>query len=320
LNAARVALEIEAAALARTAERLDVNLCRAVEVILDHPGKVVVTGVGKSGQVGQKLAATLCSIGVPAVFLHAADAVHGDVGIFEAGDPCIAISKSGSTPELVRLLPILKQFEVPLISILGNLESELARASDVTLDGSVLSEASADSPVPTASAVVAMALGDALAVALMQARGFTAADFGRNHPGGQLGRSLRMQVRSAMHGLDAIAWVRTDATFKETVIAMTRHPMGAACVLGEDGGLAGLITEGDLRRSLEAHDDIRTLRAREMMTVRPIQVGPDARLHEALALMENRERQLSVLPVVDPATGACLGLLRLHDIYQVKHG
>lgn len=312
-------MDVEAAAVSMAAGRLDENLCQAVGLILEHAGKVVVSGAGKSGQVARKLTATLCSIGIPAVFLHAAEAAHGDLGVLAQGDPCVLISKSGATSELVRLLPALREAQSPLIGIIGNRNSPLAKEVDVLLDASVNGEASPLSPVPTASTIVAMALGDALAVALMQARNFTAADFGRNHPGGQLGRNLRLQVSAAMHVGDEVAWARRDDSIKKIVIAMTRCPLGAACVTSEDGRLEGLITDGDLRRALETHDDIRCLCAADIMTVRPVTIGPDARLQEALELMENRARQISVLPVVQNEDGRCLGLIRLHDVYQVKH-
>ncbi len=312
-------MDVEAAAISLAAERLDGNLCQAVDLILEHAGKVVVSGAGKSGQVARKLTATLCSTGIPAVFLHAAEAAHGDLGVLAPGDPCVLISKSGTTSELVRLLPTLRNAQSPLIGIIGNRNSPLAKEVDVLLDASVNGEASPRSPVPTASAIVAMALGDALAVALMQARNFTAEDFGRNHPGGQLGRTLRLQVKAAMHPGEEVAWAKRGDSIKTIVIAMTRCPLGASCVIGEDGRLEGLITDGDLRRALETHDDIRCLCAADIMTTRPVTIDPEARLQEALDLMENRSRQISVLPVVEKESRRCLGLLRLHDMYQVNH-
>jgi arabinose-5-phosphate isomerase len=320
LAVAKAAMDVEASAISLAARRLGENLCQAVELILDRPGKVVVTGVGKSGQVAQKLAATLCSTGISAVFMHAGDAVHGDLGVLAPGDPCLLVSKSGATSELIRLVPVLRQVQSPLIGIIGDANSPLARDVDVLLDASVIREADPENPVPTASTAVAMALGDALAVALMHARNFTADDFGRNHPGGQLGRNLRLQVKTAMHCGEEVAWAHRDDSLKAVVIAMTRRPVGAACVVGEDGRLEGIITDGDLRRALEDYDDIRGLRAADVMTGPPVVVSPEARLADALALMENRPRQISVLPVVEPASGRCLGLLRLHDIYQVGNG
>jgi arabinose-5-phosphate isomerase len=312
----RRSVEEASAALARTAQRLGTNLERALDLILATPGKVVVTGMGKSGLVGRKITATLCSTGTPSVFLHPADAVHGDMGVYAAGDATILLSKSGTTAELVRLLPVFRRFRSPIIGIIGNTRSALAREVDVLLDASVEREGDEHSLVPTTSSIVAMALGDALAVALMRARRITPEEFGEFHPAGQIGRNLRLTVADAMHEGDEVAWVRREAALREVVIAMTRHPLGAACVVNEDGALDGLITDGDLRRALEAHEDVRALRASDIMTACPLTITPQAWLREALRLMEDRPSQISVLPVVEPATGICRGLLRLHDIYH----
>jgi arabinose-5-phosphate isomerase len=314
LDAARTAMAIEAESIARAAERLDGELIRAVELILEHPGKVVVTGIGKSGHIARKIVATLCSTGTAAVFLHPAEAVHGDLGIYTPGDPTVVLSKSGSSGELQALVPLLRQFRSPLIGILGNKHSPLALAVDVFLDAGVEREADAHNLAPTASAITAMALGDALAIALMAARNFTPEEFGRFHPGGQLGRNLRLSVAAAMHGPGEVAFVAPDAALKDVIIAMTRCPMGGACVVEDDGRLAGFLTDGDLRRALTNHDDIRGLTARDAMTARPVTIGPEATLGQALELMERRRSQISVLPVVDEA-GRALGLVRLHDIY-----
>jgi arabinose-5-phosphate isomerase len=317
LEAAREAMEIESEAIATAARRLDGNLSRAVGLILAHPGKVVVTGLGKSGHIARKIVATLCSTGTPAVFLHAAEASHGDLGIYASGDPTLMISKSGSTAELLGLISFLRGLPSRCIGILGNATSPLASEMDVFLDASVEREADPSNIAPTASATVALALGHALAIALMRARNFGVEDFGRYHPGGHIGRSVRLTVAEAMHSGDEVAWVRPDHSLKQVVISMTQHPLGAACVIDGDGTLLGLITDGDLRRALQAHDDIRNLRAADVMTAHPVQIGPAARLLDALRLMEDRPSQISVLPVVDPATGRCTGLLRVHDIYRV---
>ena len=314
LAAARAAMEIESAAVARAAERLDGELIRAVDLILAHPGKVVLTGIGKSGHIARKIVATLCSTGTAAVFLHPADAVHGDLGIYTPGDPTVLISKNGASSELLALVPLLRQFHSPLIGILGNAASPLAALVDVMLDGSVEREADPNNLAPTASAVTALALGHALAIALMCARHFTPEEFGRFHPGGQLGRNLKLRVAEAMHGPDEVAFVTPEASLKEVIISMTRRPMGGACVVAADGTLAGFLTDGDLRRCLTSHDDIRGLHASDAMTRTPVTVGPDSSLAEALELMERRRSQISVLPVVD-AERRALGLLRIHDIY-----
>jgi arabinose-5-phosphate isomerase len=314
LAAARAAMEIEAASLSRAAGRLGGELIRAVDLILAHPGKVVVTGIGKSGHIARKIVATLCSTGTASVFLHPAEAVHGDLGIYTPGDPTVLISKNGASAELLALVPLLREFESPLIGILGNSASPLAAQLDVLLDASVEREADPYNLAPTASAVTALAMGDALAIALMRARNFTPEEFGRFHPGGQLGRNLRLRVRQAMHGGEEVASVAPDASLKDVIIAMTRRPLGAACVVAPGGALAGIVTDGDLRRTLTNHDDIRELRAEDAMTRTPVTIGPEATLAEALELMERRPSQISVLPVVDEA-GLALGLLRIHDIY-----
>ncbi len=316
LEAARKAMEIEAEAVAAAATRLDGNLSIAVDLIIGHPGKVVVTGLGKSGHVARKIVATLCSTGTPAVFLHAAEASHGDLGIYAPGDPTLMISKSGSTAELLELIPFLRDLPSHRIGILGNPRSPLASEMDVVLDASVAREADPDNLAPTASATVALALGHALAIAVMRARNFTVEDFGRYHPGGHIGRSVRLTARDVLHGRDEVAWATPEDSLKQVVIAMTQHPLGAACVIDPAGRLIGLITDGDLRRALQTHDDIRVLRAAGVMTANPIAIAPEARLLDALRLMEDRPSQISVLPVVDCATGQCLGLLRLHDIYR----
>jgi arabinose-5-phosphate isomerase len=314
LDAARAAMEIEAASISRATSRLDGALLRAAGVILAHSGKLIVTGIGKSGHIGRKIAATLCSTGTPAVFLHPSEAMHGDLGIYTPGDPTILLSKNGASVELLGLCPMLRHFRSPLIGILGSATSPLAAEMDVFLDASVEREADVHNLAPTASAVTALAIGHALAVVLMRARNFTPEQFGRFHPGGQLGRNLLLSVRTAMHSGDEVARVAADAPFRDAIVAMTRCPLGAACVISTAGKLAGLITDGDVRRALTTHDDIRDLKVEDAMTRRPITIGPDATLGEALELMERRRSQISALPVVDDE-GTALGLLRLHDIF-----
>jgi arabinose-5-phosphate isomerase len=313
---AQAVLERESRALATAATRLNDNLTRAVEVLLKHEGKVVVSGIGKSGHIGQKIAATLASTGTAAVFLHAAEAVHGDLGIYTPGDPSILISKSGSTAELLRLIPVLRQFRSPLIAILGNLNSPMAQQADVVLDARVEKEADPLNLVPTCSTSVALALGDAMAVALMMARRFSQQDFALYHPSGQLGRTLWLKVADVMHQNEAVAWVKPDTPLRQVIIAMSQRPLGAACVVDEDFLLLGIITDGDLRRALLTHEDIRLLHAADCMTRQPVTINPEASLREASRLMEDRPSQISVLPVVDPRHHRCLGLIRIHDIYQ----
>jgi arabinose-5-phosphate isomerase len=229
----------------------------------------------------------------------------------------VVLSKNGSSRELLALVPILRELHSPLIGILGGRSSPLAKQMDVLLDAAVEREADPHNMAPTASAVTAMAVGHALAIALMCAREFTPKEFSRFHPGGQLGRNLLLAVREAMHSGDEVAMVEPGASLKDVIVAMTRRPMGGACVVAADGTLAGFITDGDLRRALTTHDDIRGLRAEDAMTRAPITIGPAATLGEALERMERRTSQISVLPVVDD-NGRALGLLRLHDVYAAE--
>lgn len=316
LAAARQAMCAEADAVLAAADRLDESLTSAVDLILSHPGKVVVTGMGKSGHIARKITATLQSTGTPAVFLHPTEAGHGDLGVCQPGDSVLMISKSGSTAELMELIAPFREFQARFVGILGNMHSPLAGEMDILLDASVLREADPSGIVPTSSTVVALALGHALAVALMQARGFTPEHFRRFHPAGQLGHNLRMRVKDAMHSGREVAWVNANDTLKHVVIEMSARPLGGACVIDAEKRLLGLITDGDVRRALRNHDDIRTLRASDVMTAAPTTVGPAALLHDALALMEDRPSQIYVLPVVDAESNACLGLLRLHDVYR----
>ena len=316
VKAAQEVMNCEAEAIRLASSRLDESLSIAAELIVRSTGKTVVVGLGKSGHVAHKLVASLCSTGTPSVFLHPVEALHGDLGIYAAGDPTILISKSGTTPELLRLVPVLREFGSSFIGILGCTTSPLAKALDVVLDGSVRQEADPHGLAPTTSSTVAMALGDALTVALMKARNFTEADFGRLHPGGHIGVTLRTEVRDVMHEGGQVAWVAPGDSVKQLAIAMTQRPLGAACVVSPDKRLVGLITDGDLRRAFQEHDDIRLLTASEIMTGCPVTVSPDVSLREALRAMEDRPSQISVLPVVDPADGRVLGLIRLHDIYD----
>ena len=316
LEIARSAMLAEADAIRAAAAKLDDPLIVAADLILrEAAGRVIVTGLGKSGLIGRKLAATLASTGTPALFLHPAEAAHGDLGIVRMGDPVLMISKSGTTAELMRMVHAFRELKSPLIGILGNLSSPLAREMDVVLDASVVREADPGGFVPTASATVALAVGHALALILMESRGFGPAQFAHLHAGGQLGRNLKLRVQDVMQSGDEIAWVSPGDSLKQVVIAMSERPMGAACVVDQRRVLRGIVTDGDVRRALRQHDDIRALSASEAMTAQPVTVDPHALLLDALSLMEDRPSQISVLPVVD-AEGVCHGLLRLHDVYE----
>lgn len=315
IELAKAVLECESASIRGAIKRLDENFARAVNTILLHKGKLLVCGVGKSGLVGQKIAATLSSTGTPAVFMHACDALHGDLGVYEPGDPTLLISNSGSTVECLRLIPVLKKFASTIIALVGNPDSPLGRESDIILDASSTGEADPLGIVPTNSTTLAMAMGDALACALMKARGFSREDFAKFHPAGQLGRNLLLTVKDVMHPIDRCATTSTNTPVREMVIEMTKKPLGAACVLDDDRKLSGIVTDGDLRRLLSGFADIDSVRVGDIMTKSPVCVGPEASLGRAVELMEERKSRLSVLPVVE-ADGEFLGLLRLHDVYQ----
>lgn len=316
IDMGKAVLECEAASINAAISRLGGEFPKAVRTIIEHKGKLLVCGVGKSGLVGQKIAATLSSTGTPAVFLHACDAVHGDLGVYEPGDPTVLISNSGATVECLRLMPILKKFDSPIIALVGNMDSPMARDADVVLDVSSSGEADPLGIVPTNSTTLALAVGDALACALMKARGFSKEDFAKFHPAGQLGRNLLLTVRDVMTKFSDCAVAKPENTVREVVMEMTRKPLGAACIL-EDGSrrLVGLITDGDIRRMLQKVDNLNSATCADIMTASPITVAGDASLGRAVDLMEKRKSKLSVLPVVDP-DGNCEGLVRLHDIYQ----
>jgi arabinose-5-phosphate isomerase len=308
-------LRLEASAIERAADRLDTeSVGKAIELISACASKVVVIGVGKSGVIAQKIAQTLTSTGTVAIFVHPSDAVHGSLGIITKGDVVVALSNSGETDEIVTILPTLAHREVPLIAIVGNTNSTLARKADVVLDASVDKEACPLNLAPTTSTTVALALGDAIAMTLMEARGLTAEDFALNHPAGRLGKRLTMKVSDLMHDSPNIS---PDASWIDVVKAISRFALGAVNVVNGDGKLAGIVTDGDLRRTIERTeaDGLSILTAELMMTAHPITAAPDMLAFDALQLMENRPSQISVLPVVNE-NGGCVGLLRLHDIVR----
>ena len=316
LEVGRQSMQAEAAAIQLAAERLGASFERALDVILESKSKLVICGIGKSGHIGTKLAATLSSCGVPSVFLHAAEAIHGDLGVYQPGDPTLVLSKSGSTSEVLRLMPMFKKFKSPVIAIVGNMDSPIAKGADVVLDGSVEREADPLNLMPTSSSTVSLAIGDALAAALVKARDFTKEEFARYHPGGQLGRNLLMTVGDVMHAAEQVACAQADETLREVVIRMTKHPLGGACVVDAEGYLAGIITDGDIRRLLSKEGDILSLRVGDCMTQSPISTHSNMALGDAVRIMEDRSSQISVLPVVEIESGKLVGLLRLHDAYQ----
>ena len=310
-------LKTEANELLQAADRVSESIVDAAKLIDNHNGKVMICGLGKSGLIAQKIAATFCSVGRKAVFLHAVDALHGDLGIFDAGDPTIVISKSGSTEEIVRLIPILKEFESPLIGIVGNMNSSIIDDLDIVLDASVDNEADPLGIVPTSSTTLTLSIGDALAGVLMSVKGFNKNDFARYHPSGSLGKRLLLTVENIMQRISNVAVVNMTDKLRKVVIAMTEKPNGAAIVKCKNDGF-GLITDGDLRRCLAEGEDIDLLDAEKIMTTDPVSISSNSSVDNALKLMEDRRSQISVLPVVSEENGECLGLIRLHDIYQTR--
>lgn len=307
------ALYTESDAIKVAAERVGEEVHHAVQTILHSSGKVVVSGVGKSGIIGRKLAATLSSTGTPAMFLHAGEAFHGDLGVCHPGDVALLISHSGTTVELVRLIPILKAMQLKVMAIVGNLHSPIARDVDIVLNAGVSCEADPLNMVPTSSSTLALAMGDALAVCLMEARNFSRDDFAKFHPGGQLGKNLLYKVHQVMHPVEKVARVTADTSMKEVIIAMTHFPLGAACVVNEQNQLVGLITDGDIRRKLGEWNEISGKTAADAMTKCPSTISKDETLIQAIEMMENRNSAISVLPVVN--NGYLEGLIRIHDVY-----
>ena len=309
-------LKQEGQELLDAADRVAESVVKSSDIISNHSGKVVLCGMGKSGLIAQKIAATLCSIGNKAVFLHAAEAVHGDLGIYAPGDPTILISKSGATEEMLRLIPILKEFNSPLIGILGNMKSPLVRQMDVVLDASIQKEADPLGIVPTSSTTLTLAIGDAIVGVLMSQGDFKQDDFARLHPAGDLGRRLRLIVENIMQSMQDVAIVSKNDNLRKVVIEMTEKPQGAALVVDGENQLIGIVTEGDLRRALADGKDIDKITVIDLMTPNPIAININSPLKEAIILMEDRKSQISVLPVVKNDGKTCAGLLRLHDIYQ----
>ena len=314
LELARQVLEIEAGAVAALAGRLDQTFQRAVDLLLAARGRVVVSGVGKSGHIGRKLAATFASTGTPAVFVHAAEAAHGDLGMITPADVVVALSYSGETAELLTVVPILKREGTPLIAISGHATSSLARHADVHLDVHVEKEACPLNLAPTSSTTAMLALGDALAIACLDARGFGAADFARSHPGGALGRRLLTRVADIMRSGEALPVVPIAATVLEAVAEISRKRLGMTAVVEADGRVAGIFTEGDLRRLIERVGDVRALSVREVMTRSPLSVPSTLLAAEAARILDASLR--NQLLVIDD--GRLVGALHMHDLTAAK--
>ena len=314
---AKRVLRIEADAVARLVDRIDDNFDRAVDLLIGCRGRVVVTGMGKSGHIGNKIAATLASTGTPALFLHPAEGIHGDLGMVTKGDVVIALSNSGETEELTRMLPSLKRIGIKIIALTGNRESTLARNSDVVIDVGVKEEACPLGLAPTASTTATLAMGDALAVVLLGRRGFKEEDFACYHPGGSLGKRLLLRVRDVMHTGDAVPKVTDGTLIKDAIYEISSKKMGVTAVVGGEGKLLGVISDGDLRRWMErtekTGENLLTKRAREIMTSNPRVIGKDALAAEAVAVMENSS--ITCLLIVD-GDGIPEGVVHLHDLLK----
>jgi arabinose-5-phosphate isomerase len=311
-------LRLESEAIAQTAARLQgAEIKRVVELLAACKGKIVIVGVGKSGIIAQKIAATMTSTGTGALYLHPSDALHGGIGIINAGDVVMILSNSGETDEIIEMLPYLKRRQVPIIALVGNPASTLARRADAIIDGSVDQEACPLNLAPTTSTTVALALGDALAMTLMGVKGLTPDDFAVNHPAGQLGKRLTLTVADLMHSGPDNPTIELGAMWVDAVKGISAGGLGAVNVIDDAGRLAGIITDGDLRRAIQSRDpaSLTKLPCAELMTPNPTVATSELLAYDALQLMENRPSQISVLPVVD-GNRVCVGLIRLHDIVR----
>ncbi|MBB1060246.1 KpsF/GutQ family sugar-phosphate isomerase [Marilutibacter spongiae] len=312
----RRVFEIEGQALAAVGERVGDAFARACQLMLEAPGRVVCTGMGKSGHVARKIAATLASTGTPAFFMHPGEAGHGDLGMVTDADVVLALSNSGESDEVLMLLPVLKRQGNRVVAMTGRPDSTLARESDVHLDVTVPAEACPLDLAPTSSTTAALAMGDALAVALLEARGFTADDFARSHPAGSLGRRLLLHITDVMHAGDQVPRIGPDATISEALVEMSSKRLGMTAIVDGDGRLLGLYTDGDLRRSLDdAAVDLRVTTIGQVMTRSPRTIGADALAVEAAQLMETHK--ISGLLVVD-ADGIVVGALNIHDLLRAR--
>jgi arabinose-5-phosphate isomerase len=312
---ARRVLDVELKGVAALRDRIGPSFDQALDLLLGCRGKVIVTGIGKSGIVGRKMAATFASTGTPAFFLHAGEGSHGDLGMLVRGDVVLALSYSGETDEVLRLLPLLRRLGAPLIAVVGAPASTLARAADVALDVSVPEEACPLGLAPTASTTVMMALGDALAVALLEERGFTAEDYALLHPGGALGRRL-LRVEDLMHRGEQVPVVGIGASLESTIGEITGKRLGMTAVVDGRGAVVGIVTDGDLRRGLERAADIRTLTAGDLMTRAPKTIAGEALAGQAIAVMERHA--ITSLLVLEPETQRPAGVIHLHDLLRAN--
>ena len=313
IQSAQRTIRLEAEAVGSLLNRIDADFLRACEMILACKGRVVVVGMGKSGHIGNKIAATLASTGTPAFFVHPAEASHGDMGMITKDDVVLALSNSGSTAEIVTLLPLIKRLGIQLISMTGNPESPLAKAAEVNLDARVAQEACPLNLAPTSSTTVSLVLGDALAIALLEARGFTAEDFAFSHPGGALGRRLLLKVENVMHAGERLPLVKRGTPLREALLEMTRKGLGMTVIVEADGKLAGIFTDGDLRRTLDKGIDVREASIDQVMTVHGKTARAEMLAAEALKIME--DHKINALTVVD-GDDRPIGALNMHDLLR----
>ncbi|PYC20445.1 D-arabinose 5-phosphate isomerase [Aquipseudomonas alcaligenes] len=313
IQSAQRTIRLEAEAVGSLLNRIDADFLRACEMILACKGRVVVVGMGKSGHIGNKIAATLASTGTPAFFVHPAEASHGDMGMITKDDVVLALSNSGSTAEIVTLLPLIKRLGIQLISMTGNPESPLAKAAEVNLDARVAQEACPLNLAPTSSTTVSLVLGDALAIALLEARGFTAEDFAFSHPGGALGRRLLLKVENVMHAGERLPLVKRGTPLREALLEMTRKGLGMTVIVEADGKLAGIFTDGDLRRTLDKGIDVREASIDQVMTIHGKTARAEMLAAEALKIME--DHKINALTVVDDDDRP-IGALNMHDLLR----
>jgi len=313
IEKAKNVIRIEAEAVSKLESRINSSFIEAVETIYKSKGRTIVTGMGKSGIIARKIVATMNSTGTPAIFLHASDAVHGDLGIVRKEDVVVCISKSGDTPEVQQLIPMFKRIGVPIISLVGNVNSKLAQSSDIVLDASVTEEACPLDLAPTASTAVSLALGDALAIALLDQREFSVEEFAMYHPGGNLGKRLILKIEEIMVSGDSVPKVKLSTPLKDVIIEITSKRLGATCVVGEDGKLKGVVTDGDLRRMLQKTTDVANLTAENVMTKNPKVI----RHHSlaAIAIQEMESFNITQLIVVDESYKP-VGMVHLHDLVK----
>lgn len=318
MSRGREVLTIEAEAIQNLRLRLGEEFVRVTEAILDCRGRIIVTGMGKSGHVGRKIAATMASTGTPAFFLHPGEGIHGDLGMVTGGDLVLALSNSGESEEILALVPTLKLLGVAIVALVGNPDSELARRSDFVLEVPVVREADPLGLAPTASTAAMMALGDALAIAAAEQRNFGPDEFALFHPGGALGRQLLQVVGKLMHAGEANPVVGEQANLRRAIMEITAKGLGAASIVDACGRLIGIVTDGDLRRFVAQHDDAIHRPVIEAMTPHPRTIGPEALAAEAMRLMERTARGITVLPVVEE--GAPIGMIHIHDIFKALAG